>query len=361
MGLFKESRSKLIILFLIPIIAIVFSLVLEKTVAYTSQSDFCNKCHSMSNYYNSWAKSKHHKIACFECHTDSGTIGLIKAKLGGIEEVFITIMKGSAHPKDLHAYERCKKCHNQFSALTSSNKNIIFKHVDHLKTGDNCKFCHTNLVHGQQPAKNKDFCFTCHQKHKENRAPVEECSRCHRDIDRFMPNSHNSTQWSITHGQVYKTNKKQCIKCHQKGSEESLCKECHRVFRPHPSNWLGQHSAQAKSQGKQFCINCHSNQPIGSKQAKACISCHGLNMPHPAGWVKNHGKSDAQKCAYCHSPQNPANPKASWAKENYCDSCHKRDKVHGPNWIYQHKQEGERSVCTTCHIIEKFCTKCHRM
>lgn len=162
----------------IPIIAIVIIFTVKGVVNYTSRSEFCNKCHVMKNYYSSWAKSAHGDVACYKCHTDSGVIGQLKAKINGIRELFITVAKIDVKLQDQSAYKRCIICHNNFVDITPKNLKI-FKHIKHLKTEYSCGRCHVNLVHSQGFKFSMKFCLGCHKSLNKGRAPVDNCIACH--------------------------------------------------------------------------------------------------------------------------------------------------------------------------------------
>ncbi|MBI4733972.1 MAG: hypothetical protein HY779_04030 [Rubrobacteridae bacterium] len=74
-----------------------------------------------------------------------------------------------------------------------------------------------------------------------------------------------------THGKQVvnsKTIKNSCSKCHQ----GSLCKNCHNMQIPHPSNFLNQHSKTVKKKGAETCYGCHFKE--------ACSKCHSYHV-HP--------------------------------------------------------------------------------
>jgi nitrate/TMAO reductase-like tetraheme cytochrome c subunit len=54
------------------------------SVEYTSRSDFCNSCHIMEPYYDSWKQGAHKDVACVKCHISPGVENFLVAKLNGL-------------------------------------------------------------------------------------------------------------------------------------------------------------------------------------------------------------------------------------------------------------------------------------
>src|SRR5208282_819291 len=54
---------------------------------YTSRPEFCNSCHNMEPYYESWKKSKHNTVTCIKCHVPPGLAGEIRGKIMGLVQL----------------------------------------------------------------------------------------------------------------------------------------------------------------------------------------------------------------------------------------------------------------------------------
>ncbi|AVX21152.1 Tetraheme cytochrome c subunit of nitrate or TMAO reductase [Carboxydocella sporoproducens DSM 16521] len=343
-------------------------------VYYTGQTDFCNNCHIMDKYYDSWKLSTHQQVHCYDCHTDPGAIGLAKAKINGLRELTVTVMQLDANPREDVPSARCQVCHDKWPQQLKKLPGISFDHQTHMQKAKlDCATCHAKLVHGQpKPLKMKD-CLECHKSKGQGKAPVDNCSQCHQDRKQLKPETHTQQTWAVEHGRAYLANQKACLDCHQKGVENQLCAQCHRVTMPHPQGWLAQHTTQVKQTGNAAdCLKCHeATVTAGTKKAVSCQSCHGLTMPHPQNWQQTHGQGlkTTQTCALCHSSQNPVNPGASWAKPDFCSSCHQKTNPHPGNWLpVQHAQASRATGanCTLCHqgsaqpINNRFCNSCHQ-
>jgi nitrate/TMAO reductase-like tetraheme cytochrome c subunit len=54
---------------------------------YTSRPKFCNTCHYMEPFYESWQVSSHSDISCTYCHFEPGLAGKIEGKLNGLYQL----------------------------------------------------------------------------------------------------------------------------------------------------------------------------------------------------------------------------------------------------------------------------------
>ena len=55
-------------------------------VVVTGQPGFCNSCHIMNTYYDSWTKSGHAEVNCLDCHLQPGFKGYIRGKINGLAQ-----------------------------------------------------------------------------------------------------------------------------------------------------------------------------------------------------------------------------------------------------------------------------------
>jgi hypothetical protein len=278
------------------------------------QSSFCSDCHAANKVLPTSHKSKAwtwtpppamatHAVdasanidTCAICHGQEG----IKAK-------------------------DCSACHKLTVPHTEEFKKF------HAKTGKSqpkvCANCH----------RFKELCSNCHHDGALNNRPwlqvhastvarigasgcVDKCHRksdcvsCH-TTNKVLPTSHRGKFWlhrpSLTkpsgHGAAFKTDADQCTYCHgTKGTQATLCKNCHKLTMPHPSGFTDTHKSQfrAKKLTKTTCNNCHVQY--------FCDKCHHNAKPAPA-WRQQHPsvvkKNGPDACFKCHS-------------EVYCSYCH---------------------------------------
>lgn len=429
------------------IVAIIFLAIPALTaggLAYIEEPDFCGTCHSMEKHYESWNKSGHSEISCYNCHADLEvqresenektkneelvprymlttnkvvrTFGKTVEALSGYSEAagnyvdkkqqqvgfIFNIAFGNYDQADKkRVWDRCLNCHGDL--MFSEKGNDHYGHFKHAGNGViSCRECHGNLVHG-----------------KKVKVERKQCLKCH-DEEINSPPSHQIESFQATHGKDYIA-KKNCTLCHVQGTKEKLCLDCHKLEMPHPKNYkerhieaisevgtrncfnchetkveidpdnpdqsgesasckvchgqemphekniLKEHTTLAKEEGIKSCNNCHKSKPEQKDMAIACVDCHGIEMPHPQGFKFRHKDAFYAKgravCNLCHSPMNRVNPLASWARPNFCDECHMRNKPHPKGFGATHQLGGYNwSGCNVCHPREfqEHCnTFCH--
>jgi nitrate/TMAO reductase-like tetraheme cytochrome c subunit len=148
--------------------ALVFLFVLTSwSVSYTSQSGFCMTCHEMTPMHKTWQMSAHKNIACIQCHTEPGAMGVVKEKAKGLREVYVHL---TGTPATIKADERdisCFSCH-QDKVKQNAEKALVMKDphtVRHFENGMTCVSCHGGLVHDAQKNNmipSRDTCTACH-------------------------------------------------------------------------------------------------------------------------------------------------------------------------------------------------------
>ncbi len=443
--LILNSRAKLLITLVLSFA--VFPLFSYEALQYIEQPEFCSMCHTMDPYYSSWEKSSHSQVDCYSCHgeaelkldTEDAVKGGEKYTLSrdmlttnkAVKIFGTTVDKMSEYlkvfsdyadkkhkqlaflyemyndPSDRsgrqRAWEGCLNCHQGF--LFSRSGNDHYGHFMHAGSGViTCQQCHGNLVHDQKTEITRKACLNCH----DNKLP--------------KPPSHVPDSFKLNHGKDYLI-EKNCSLCHEKGVQEPICQDCHKMQMPHPENYreghipaiaeigvrtcfnchqeeidqnredtaktadskpiekascsvchgvkmphtnnvLKEHTALANRSGLQSCSYCHQTSPKQKDMAVACTNCHGMEIPHSQGFKYRHREVVEAKgqgvCNYCHSPLNPVNPGAPWASPKFCMDCHMKNKPHEPGFKSEHQLEGyERNRCNTCHPQERHCNECH--
>ena len=68
LNVIKQMRWSVRIMLLV-VIVIFFS---GGAIVITGQPGFCNSCHIMNSYYESWENSSHSKVNCLDCHLQPG-------------------------------------------------------------------------------------------------------------------------------------------------------------------------------------------------------------------------------------------------------------------------------------------------
>lgn len=351
---------------------------------YTSTSQFCASCHSMSPLYDSWAVSPHAPdVTCIECHSDPGKLGELAAHIKGIRMVYKTIAKIQPHLVMSHEIPNssCEKCHIMEE---EKPKGVLVNHKMHLTEGVSCQDCHFGLVHLANEFKPGDerfhnICQTCHEAKSVvlKATGSTSCTACHSDLSVPTPANHTA-DWLGKHGKESTANQN-CGQCHTAASAgphspmanpvafktdqpNDACAACHQAPMPHKQPYLLYHGTDARTMGGAVCSTCHSpTTPVVAKPPHAgatfCSSCHSnVTMPHEANWMAKHGPaagtSDNPVCITCHSSANRVNPSAPYAANDYCIKCHNGlDMPHTQKFTAEHGRLALKSgiSCMVCH------------
>ena len=140
---------------------------------YTSQPDFCTKCHIMEPAVKEWATNSHKSITCLDCHADPGTVGYVKQKIRGLGELY-EYLAGNYDGKFTSNMNQinCINCHGKDSKVEKAKdvttyegpKAPGFPHQDIIKANISCLECHKKLVHGEglNVKEKEQVCLVCH-------------------------------------------------------------------------------------------------------------------------------------------------------------------------------------------------------
>jgi cytochrome c nitrite reductase small subunit len=196
----KRRRRWVMALSIIGAVIVVLIIAAFVTAHFTSASSFCDSCHEMEPYYESWQASTHSSVECRECHIPPGALPYIETKLGSFREIYVHF---SSHPDAPLAVTRdipnsnCLKCHEP--PPDPSLPTVTFSHDKH--SGLNCISCHVRFVHTTvnppeyvDPAK-MSSCLKCHN---GSIAP-DNCSYCHtapHEVRGECSTCHDATGWS---------------------------------------------------------------------------------------------------------------------------------------------------------------------
>lgn len=388
-----------------------------KAVEVISRSTYIRKVYIMAVGGSTSDVSKDFWKNCLKCHGDLLKSSLKKDSYGHDKHLKEGMACNQCHRNLVHARQdqisrrTCEQCHDNSISWPNSHWDKSFP-VTHgqtyLKTGG-CELCHKKGV--KEPR-----CLECHKMempHPEgytmyhikeiNQVGIDVCLNCHKDPPNKTPkisdnngytrrspnfkpkNSSNSTpnnkadanplrkamscnechgpdlphrgyqEILRTHGNLAsKKGTNGCLSCHQ----SKKCTDCHGMTIPHPGGFIQKHTSIAKSSGVDKCLKCHKEYEPDSK-AKSCIGCHTVEMPHPETWNNDHGSYKDKNCSLCHSSKNPANPKAPYARDNFCQRCH-NVKPHASNHSQPEIWNWTEKECFACHDGGKGCTTCHQ-
>ncbi len=291
----------------------------------TTQPAFCNSCHEMNFYYNSWQNSTHGpKAVCLNCHSEPGLNGFIGEKVRGVEQVVAHFSGNFKVPIQIVRRiknDQCLACHNETRNIT--DKTIEAKHALHMDKSVLCADCHSRLVHnqsGQPRVITLAQCEACHKAHISFKlAGVHanlSCEKCHP-------------------GDKYSGVSPSCESCHKVPANHipvsGNCDKCHTTARWKPATFDHSKFSLTGKHQSLTCDQCHHGTYTGT--AAGCVDCHQPPSTH-AGMVTD--------CAQCHSP-------AGFTPANF---VHQRVGEH----------IGTRSEiplsCVTCHPVRYMETSC---
>ncbi len=328
---------------------------------YTSRSAFCNSCHIMEPYYESWATSKHNQVACIECHFEPGFGGKIRGKMLGLVQLAKYVTKTA--PPGFSAEipdSSCLRsgCHE--SRLLSGRVDfhgIVFDHRPHLeKMRRNiklrCTSCHSQIVQGPHMEVTATTCFLCHFEGEPFNAGLSICTRCHQIPSRKFDLGGGV---AFTHELAYRKGV-DCVNCHRsviRGGGKvppERCKMCHN--RPGDLQQLGHEKfLHEKHVGEHEidCLRCHA--PVRhsldtAKIVRAAADCSGCHPDHHQKQVEMFtGKGAAT---------GPKRVGSMMVVGIDCRTCHRRKVVTTESGVVW---EGSLQICSMCHAasdVEKF-------
>ncbi len=273
----------------------IITALLVVSVEVTSSPKFCNTCHNMKPYYQSWLKSSHKDVTCTDCHFPPGIKNKIKGKLTAVSMLvnyFTGVYKKSkpwAEISDLS----CMRigCHEtrKLSGKVKYKKNITFDHEPHLKNlrrGKKlrCTSCHSQIVQGSHISVTESTCFLCHFKDvdPEKKNTISKCTKCH-------------TPPIKIEGQ-----KEKVVYDHRFVKEKSIpCQKCH-----------GEMVVGDGAVLKIRCNNCHF-------EREKIKQFNNTELMH-----KNHIADHKIECDQCHTAiQHKSVARTEFVKPD-CNSCH---------------------------------------
>jgi len=361
---FIQKNPKLSILIIVALIAGYIYMTLEM-LHMTSVPKFCQLCHPEKksgplSEVHTWSKNIHaaRGVECLDCHGTPGVVGYMKAKMGGLKDIYGFVFKSTEHkmhiltmvatdPKyaaEIVPNEICLFCHTdsynqkirkervmsigyKFRKLDgvvnpgfrksvglrdilveNIKSDIDPNHKKHLTAGVNCVDCHLGVAHAGEYRNKVDLkrCADCHEKRK---ATISMADIKIGSGERAVTFSHKNHTAMIS------------------------CTECHPgVF---PMKKGSTKIAYADHTKDVFCYSCHNNK----KAAFDCNKCHGSSMmPKGPLTYKVKGMSAVSFSHELHTGMFK------------CDECHTK--------IWQMKK-GAKKMKMDDMYAGKSCGKCH--
>jgi len=323
---------------------------------YTSRSEFCNSCHIMEPYYQSWQESAHAQVACIECHFPPGFGGKIRGKVLGLVQLakYFTKSEGPRPAAEI-SDASCLRvgCHQQ--RLLSGEvefHGIEFDHQPHLsdlRRGKQlhfqlrCTSCHSQIVQGKHMTVTTSTCFLCHFKGGEFNAGLGACTHCHQipqgkyNLGGDVMFSHDlayekGVDYANCHGDVIRGKgevpRERCLSCHNRKDDLEQIDDHEFMHQKHVTDH------------KVDCLQCHlriehSKDPHKMLHAAAdCASCHPDHHRQQVAMLRGIGARTL-----------PAQPSPMLAIRAECRTCHDVPQDSRKGTL----MKGSAKVCATCH------------
>lgn len=332
-------------------------------VEVTGQPGFCNSCHIMNPYYDSWTKSSHAEVTCLNCHLRPGLTGYVKGKINGLAQLVDCVVgRVGTKPNATIVDASClrSECHAtaDLPAKTFGCSNIQFahdKHIDKVVDGIKitCGTCHSRFEGNEHFSVNRDTCFTCHflgGDTSSTRLVKTTCQGCHKVPDQVIRRGYVK----IDHSEFvsYKANCEES--CHKREVrqasrvEETVCLDCHAFPKEADANSIELHAVHTNGH-KVECFACHRKVAHGQTQVESvsammnCQSCHS-------------DTHQVQRTIY--STQHPLQPKGEdrvlspmFMTHVECTGCHTERTAKSPGTL--------DSFGTVARAVPAACDKCH--
>ena len=301
------------------------------SVEMTSQSWFCNSCHIMNPYYDSWKHGSHKDVECIKCHISPGVENFLAAKFNGLGQVVDDVLhRTSMKPSASVSQLACLRsgCHDveKVKNTTKTSGKYLFRHDKHLGLEYSgikiaCANCHSHVKGDVHFEVNTNVCVTCHLLQSDPKSdkpgadgkppsiirlavreirvtgepsatapaapvghgkmPPEGCTSCHNPPSGTIVRN----GLKITHAEYLAYGAK-CESCHRGTTEAPVpvesgqCYECHNFGIEKNGKVEDMHRIHNEGEHKIECFSCHGTVHHGPSAQAAkldqfdCRKCH---------------------------------------------------------------------------------------
>jgi nitrate/TMAO reductase-like tetraheme cytochrome c subunit len=316
---------------------------------YSAQPGFCDNCHNMVPYYESWQSSSHNMVPCIQCHYAPGIKAEAMGKVQAANQVVKYLTRTfSEKPWAEIEDAACTRegCHIEQRLGVVSFQGVRFDHAQHLgelRRGKDlrCTSCHSQIVQGEHLTVTPTTCNLCHFKDRPVGQPLGGCLGCHPS-----PSNLEYEGVLIDHEQVVR-DRVSCSKCHSDvaegdgAAEEQRCWACHNLPErleafDNPTLLHSVHIAEHNIE----CQLCHTSiqHKVVALEETLELDCSGCHTgAHQAQQTLvagsgGHGVDDMPSqmflarvsCESCHAlpGELPGHEGVALAGEATCLSCH---------------------------------------
>ena len=277
-------------------------------IVITGQPGFCNSCHIMNPYYESWEHSNHSKVNCLDCHLQPGFGGYVKGKINGLAQAVACVVgRVGTKPNATVEDDSCMRpeCH---STQELETKNLVYSgmkfthqvHVENVVDGIkiSCGLCHSHFEGKEHFSINKEICFTCHfLKGSESDSTLVQtgCQSCHEVPDKLIERGFVT----INHAEFVSYNASCEDSCHKQEIERpaqvsaTVCLNCHDYDIEHEPNSVKLHEVHTDSEALEtYTGHKHTAHAIKVE----CFACHGKVIHERSEVTSVAAMMDCQDC-----------------------------------------------------------------
>jgi len=357
----------------------VFSVV---SVELTSTSTFCNSCHIMNSYHDSWAVSKHKDVECIQCHIPPGVTNLVSAKLNGLGQAVDDILERTGTQPSANVSDAsCTRegCHDVATvlALPKLEKPFFFVHSKHIGREYqgikiHCTTCHSHIKGDKHFEVNTGVCVTCHLlKTAPGAAPAQLAAGA-------LPAPLQTADQKIAAPQppaaaMPAIPTAPTVASEPAGTPVTRCRECHQPP-AEPVMYRGMKVVHAEyvSYGA-ACESCHRGVTAapGPMSDDRCLGCHDFGRERIKSVTQLHeehsGGQHKVECFACHGLIRHG-PSAQTMRLDQidCRACHLgQHQVQQQTYRYTgpasdaHQQPADSQAVTPMFMAHVDCTGCH--
>jgi len=277
------------------VIVFLLAVVTGGAIMVTGQPGFCNSCHVMNSYYDSWTKSEHANVNCLDCHLQPGFTGYIRGKVNGLAQAVdcmvgrigtkprATVKDTSCTRSDCHKIDELKTDKVDYNGIHFTHEKHIGKVIDGIHVA--CGTCHSHFEGKEHFSVNNDVCFTCHflgGATAGEKNPVKtSCLQCHDVPNKVIKRG----LVKINHAEFVSYQASCEDSCHGKevtrpsDVSKTVCLGCHDFERDPNMSSQELHETHTENE-KVECFACHGDVSHGQKQVSSvtammdCRSCH---------------------------------------------------------------------------------------
>lgn len=327
---------------------------------------FCNSCHFMEPYVESWKHSSHKDVYCVECHFEPGALHELRGKWKALKQLvsYVTqtyTSKPFAEISDASCLRGgCHETRLLEGKVTwkIEGREIHFDHQPHLtqmRRGMKlrCTSCHSQMVIGSHVQVTEGTCFLCHLHETERVSPdskLGKCGVCHGPPEKTI----EAAGFKAEHKDFVKRNI-ECTRCHADvisgdgRTDKRRCFNCHNE--PDKIEKAGntdEMHIEHTSVHKIECESCHDpikhefNKHLAETQNQQCQSCHTRMHNPPRDLFLGVGGEGVKvrpdpmaivgiSCAGCHVIPLHSGTDAVWEGQTKvagtlsCASCHENE------------------------------------